>query len=623
MTVALTPNPFFFWVTPQGQPAVGYQLFTYVAGTSIPQATYTDSTQTQQNTNPVVLNAYGYASVWLVTGLTYKLILTDAAGNLVGSQDQIAGGGFVGSANLLPTVTNTYNIGSPALTWANGYFGTAVYIGGASVFTQQTAAELAAGVTPVNYQYAPGVVDRYGTNATPGSTSMAAALQAAVNQCLKGGSPVSVGLTAPYLIDSSINATTPVGSTNYGLVIRGISGQSLAVTDNAPYRPTLVFKTSGHAFDTTGSLGITVENLTVTTDLTTFPLTCFLLARNTNGSSRSDRFTNVRVYGLFANTIIYNYGAEDDMYVGCVFYNANPAANTSVYDISAFNIRGLTSAFTTIATGNQSCLDHKIFGGEWANFAGTATSDVIRLDAARSIKIYGPWMDSSTQSASASGRSLIYVDGTNGPTAIVELMGIDGEEAGAFPATYGILFSNNAQTHSNFVVIGNTFPNITAMLGGGSGATLTQFTWFNNTNQSTGGGINFSGTLSSIQIDSTPGGVIGTPLTYNETWGVSQGIAAPGEVDFSLRDTTQAAGSQVTKFRSNAGGLTISTCDNFGNVTANLFILPRGSALAGWGAPTGAAVVNNYSGSAATLVQTSNAVAEIIAKLIQVGLFNA
>ena len=46
---------------------------------------------------------------------------------------------------------------------------------------KRTATEIAAGVTPVNYAYPPGMVDRYGTNTTPGTTDMTAAVQAAVN----------------------------------------------------------------------------------------------------------------------------------------------------------------------------------------------------------------------------------------------------------------------------------------------------------------------------------------------------------------------------------------------------------------------------------------------------------
>lgn len=43
-----------------------------------------------------------------------------------------------------------------------------------------TAAETAAGVTLVNYSYEPGHVLRYGTNTTPGTTDMTAAIQAAI-----------------------------------------------------------------------------------------------------------------------------------------------------------------------------------------------------------------------------------------------------------------------------------------------------------------------------------------------------------------------------------------------------------------------------------------------------------
>lgn len=188
MAVQLSPMPEFFWQTPQGQPAAGYLLNTYIAGTSTPQATYTDSTGLVQNTNPVVLNSYGFASVWLNTSQVYKFVLTDPNGNVVWTQDQIPGG-FGSSAigtNLLPAITNTYNVGSPTFTWANGYFGTALYIGGVSVFTQQTAAEIAATVTPTALQYVEGDIRRYG--ATTGSSDNHAAINNALLVSGAGGS---------------------------------------------------------------------------------------------------------------------------------------------------------------------------------------------------------------------------------------------------------------------------------------------------------------------------------------------------------------------------------------------------------------------------------------------------
>ena len=45
----------------------------------------------------------------------------------------------------------------------------------------RTLAEVAAGVIPTNLSYSPLYVDRYGTNATPGTTSMRAAFQSAIN----------------------------------------------------------------------------------------------------------------------------------------------------------------------------------------------------------------------------------------------------------------------------------------------------------------------------------------------------------------------------------------------------------------------------------------------------------
>ena len=58
-----------------GRPLVGGKLFTYVAGTSTKIATYTDSTGSQQNENPIILDFRGEARVWLDPTLTYKFVL--------------------------------------------------------------------------------------------------------------------------------------------------------------------------------------------------------------------------------------------------------------------------------------------------------------------------------------------------------------------------------------------------------------------------------------------------------------------------------------------------------------------------------------------------------------------
>lgn len=60
-----------------GEPLAGGKLYSYVAGTSTPAATYTDQAGTTPNANPVVLDANGEANVWLGSGY-YKFILTDS-----------------------------------------------------------------------------------------------------------------------------------------------------------------------------------------------------------------------------------------------------------------------------------------------------------------------------------------------------------------------------------------------------------------------------------------------------------------------------------------------------------------------------------------------------------------
>lgn len=160
MSAQLAPNPVFQAFAPNGGFLVGGKLFTYVAGTSTPQATYVDSTQTTQNTNPIILNALGQATVWLNPTLAYKFVLQDSAGNVQWSAD---------------------NINAPALTQT--IIGQLLY--------PQTPAELAAGITPTLYYYPPGNVLRYGADAT-GAASSYNAFVAAIAVCTQTGLPITV-----------------------------------------------------------------------------------------------------------------------------------------------------------------------------------------------------------------------------------------------------------------------------------------------------------------------------------------------------------------------------------------------------------------------------------------------
>jgi len=76
-----------------GVPLAGGLLYTYAAGTTTPQATYTSNLGSIANSNPIVLDASGRVSneIWLISGSTYKFVLQTAAAVQIGSYDNIPG----------------------------------------------------------------------------------------------------------------------------------------------------------------------------------------------------------------------------------------------------------------------------------------------------------------------------------------------------------------------------------------------------------------------------------------------------------------------------------------------------------------------------------------------------
>jgi hypothetical protein len=86
----LSPFPKFRALDNNGAPLAGGKLYTYAAGTSTPQNTYTDYTGGVANANPVILDANGEANVWLGTS-AYKFVLTNASDVQQWSVDNVSG----------------------------------------------------------------------------------------------------------------------------------------------------------------------------------------------------------------------------------------------------------------------------------------------------------------------------------------------------------------------------------------------------------------------------------------------------------------------------------------------------------------------------------------------------
>ena len=87
-----------------GNPLSGGLLYSYAAGTTTPQATYTSSAGSTAHTNPIVLDSAGRVpsgEIWLTGSLNYKFVLRDSAGALIGTYDNLTGINAYGTATQI------------------------------------------------------------------------------------------------------------------------------------------------------------------------------------------------------------------------------------------------------------------------------------------------------------------------------------------------------------------------------------------------------------------------------------------------------------------------------------------------------------------------------------------
>jgi parallel beta-helix repeat protein len=84
----LSPAPKLQFFDANGVPLSGGKLYSYAAGTTTPLLTYTSASGLVANTNPVILDSRGEASVWLGNA-SYKLKLTSATDVEIWTVDNI------------------------------------------------------------------------------------------------------------------------------------------------------------------------------------------------------------------------------------------------------------------------------------------------------------------------------------------------------------------------------------------------------------------------------------------------------------------------------------------------------------------------------------------------------
>ena len=88
-----------------GNPLSGGKIFSYLAGTTTPQPTYTSSSGAVAHTNPIILDSAGRVpsggEIWNDYSALYKFILKTSADVTIATFDNVGG-----SFNAAPTIAN-------------------------------------------------------------------------------------------------------------------------------------------------------------------------------------------------------------------------------------------------------------------------------------------------------------------------------------------------------------------------------------------------------------------------------------------------------------------------------------------------------------------------------------
>jgi hypothetical protein len=229
-----------------GNPLTGGKLYTYAAGTTTPQATYTTSAGNIAHTNPVVLDAAGRVAdsgeIWLTAGSSYKFVLKTSTDVTISTWDNITGNGDPNFNYYTPAATSLLAPGPLTVKSAldqitnedNGssLIGYLAPFAGASPTTAQLKLD-----TFVNATDFGAMCDWNGSSGTDDTV----ALQSAINYCvanqkdllIPGLSLISASLNIDRLVDSA-------AADNY-FTIASVSGGGVVVnTAIAMFSTTLV-----------------------------------------------------------------------------------------------------------------------------------------------------------------------------------------------------------------------------------------------------------------------------------------------------------------------------------------------------------------------------------------------
>lgn len=192
-----------------GVPLAGGLLYSYVAGTATPLATYSDYDGTV-NTNPVVMDADGYADVWIDPSKFYKFILKDSLGTTIFTEDNVAANLDGTGGTLIASGTTAERPASPT----NGMMRYNTTLSTVETYSSSVW-------RPLPRLMGPGV-SNLGFTATVATNALTFALKGADGADPAAANPVDVlfrssvittGTPSPYVNTGALSFTVSSGST--------------------------------------------------------------------------------------------------------------------------------------------------------------------------------------------------------------------------------------------------------------------------------------------------------------------------------------------------------------------------------------------------------------------------
>jgi hypothetical protein len=201
-----------------GNPLTGGLLYTYAAGTTTPETTYTTTNGVTAHTNPIVLDAAGRleSEVWLTGEVAYKFVLRTSAGALLGTYDDIYG---------------INDVSATGVPWAE-VTGTPTTLAGYGITNGLTAATAASTYAPIASPTFTGTVtipDSAAAPFTAGYLDVPQSLKTANYQLAlvdRGKSVVMNGTSLTLTVPANSAVAFPIGT---AIVVINIAATSLSV----------------------------------------------------------------------------------------------------------------------------------------------------------------------------------------------------------------------------------------------------------------------------------------------------------------------------------------------------------------------------------------------------------